>query len=118
MSDVTYKSVWDDLSNVDCSEHIDTVEFGNTKLSYLSWAWAWAMLMEKYPEAQVKYYENKETGIPYIQMPDGTAEVRCRVSISDGIWREMWLPVMDFNNKAIVNPDARQISDAKMRCLV
>jgi hypothetical protein len=30
----------------------------------------------------------------------------------------MWLPVMDFNNKAIVNPDARQISDAKMRCLV
>ena len=118
MSDVTYKSVWDDLSNIDCSEHIDTVEFGNTKLSYLSWAWAWAMLMEKYPEAQVKYYENKETGIPYIQMPDGTAEVRCRVSITDGIWREMWLPVMDNRNKAIPNPNSRQVSDSKMRCLV
>ena len=30
----------------------------------------------------------------------------------------MWLPVMDFRNKAISEPDARAISDSKMRCLV
>jgi hypothetical protein len=30
----------------------------------------------------------------------------------------MWLPVMDFRHKAIANPDARAISDAKMRCMV
>tara|TARA_R100000482_G_scaffold107466_1_gene49843 strand:- start:662 stop:1393 length:732 start_codon:yes stop_codon:yes gene_type:complete len=118
MSDVTYKDVWNTLSKIDCSNNIDTVKFGDTKLSYLSWAWAWAMLMDNYPEAQVKYYENKETGVPYVQMPDGTVEVRCRVSIADGVWREMWLPVMDNRNNAIPNPNARQVSDSKMRCLV
>jgi hypothetical protein len=30
----------------------------------------------------------------------------------------MWLPVMDYNQKAISNPDAREISDARMRCFV
>jgi len=30
----------------------------------------------------------------------------------------MWLPVMDNRNKAIVLPTARDISDARMRCLV
>ena len=30
----------------------------------------------------------------------------------------MWLPVMDNRNNAISNPTSRQISDAKMRCLV
>jgi hypothetical protein len=32
--------------------------------------------------------------------------------------RMMWLPVMDHRNNAIKNPDARKISDTKMRCLV
>ena len=31
---------------------------------------------------------------------------------------EMTLPVMDHRNKAIQNPNARDISDAQMRCLV
>jgi DNA polymerase III alpha subunit len=30
----------------------------------------------------------------------------------------MWLPVMDNRNKSIVNPTSREISDARMRCLV
>ena len=30
----------------------------------------------------------------------------------------MWLPVMDNRNKSIVNPTTRDISDARMRCLV
>ena len=30
----------------------------------------------------------------------------------------MWLPVMDYKNKAVVNPDARQLNDSMMRCLV
>jgi hypothetical protein len=30
----------------------------------------------------------------------------------------MWLPVMDYKNNAIKNPDARKISDTKMRTLV
>ena len=86
-------------------------------LSYLSWAWAWGILMEHYPDAKIGFYEQKETGIPYVQMPDGSAEVRCRVQIGNLI-REMWLPVMDYKNNAVEDPNSRQVSDTKMRCLV
>ena len=34
---VTYGTVWDELSQVDCSEHTEK----KGKLTYLSWAWAW-----------------------------------------------------------------------------
>jgi hypothetical protein len=37
---------------------------------------------------------------------------------SDVAMRSMWLPVMDFRNKAIVNPDAFAINTSRMRCLV
>ena len=77
MSDVTYKDVWNTLSKIDCSDHVEK----KMNLSYLSWAWAWGILMEHYAESQVRFYENKETGVPYVQFPDGTAEVRCRVSV-------------------------------------
>jgi len=49
--------------------------------------------------------------------PDGSASVHVTVSIGN-LARSMWLPVMDYKNNAIANPSARQISDAKMRCLV
>ena len=29
----------------------------------------------------------------------------------------MWLPVMDYKNKAIASPDTRAVSDTRMRCL-
>lgn len=111
--ELTYKDVWDTLSKIDCSDHIEK----KMNLSYLSWAWAWGILMENYPDAQVRFYEQKDSGIPYVQMPDGTAEVRCQVKIGTLV-RDMWLPVMDYKNNAVENPNARQVSDTKMRCLV
>jgi hypothetical protein len=100
------KEIWNKLSAVDCSKHIE--KKGN--LSYLSWAWAWGTLMEHYPDATYEFHE------PTIY-EGGTMEVRCTVTI-EGLSRTMWLPVMDYKNQAIVNPDARAISDNKMRCLV
>ena len=111
--ELSYKDVWDTLSKIDCSDHIEK----KMNLSYLSWAWAWGILMQHYPDAKIGFYEQKDTGIPYVQMPDGTAEVRCRVQIGNLI-REMWLPVMDYKNNAVENPNSRQVSDTKMRCLV
>jgi len=110
---LTYKVVWDTLSKVDCSEHIEK----KMNLNYLSWAWAWGILMQHYPNAQYGFYEQKDSGIPYVKMPDGSAEIRCRLTIDD-LSREMWLPVMDNRYNAIKNPSARQVSDTKMRCLV
>jgi len=48
---------------------------------------------------------------------DGTVTVHCTIVI-DTYARHMWLPVMDHRGRAIVRPDARAISDNKMRCMV
>jgi hypothetical protein len=110
--ELTYKEVWDNLSKIDCSDKIEK----KMNLSYLSWAWAWGVLQEHYPQAQYLFYQG-ENDVPYVQYPDGTAEVRCRVSI-DNLNREMTLSVMDYKNNAVQNPNSRQVNDTKMRCLV
>mgnify|MGYP003114489143 FL=1 len=110
--ELTYKDVWETLSKIDVSDKVEK----KMNLSYLSWAWAWETMMNNYPDAQYSFYENQETGVPYATLPDGTAEVRCRVTIGN-LSREMWLPVMDFKNKSVVNPNATEVNKAKMRCL-
>ena len=109
--ELTYKEVWDNLSKIDCSDKIEK----KMKLSYLSWAWAWGVLQEHYPQAQYLFYQG-EDDVPYVKYPDGTAEVRCRVSI-DNLSREMTLCVMDFKNNAVQNPNSSQVNNSKMRCL-
>jgi len=99
-------NVWTTLSAIDVSKHIE--KKGN--LSYLSWAYAWGTLMTHYPNASYCYFE------PNIDQ-NGTVEVEVELTI-EGITRRMWLPVMDHRNKAIVNPTSRDVSDARMRCLV
>ena len=79
-------------------------------LSYLSWAYAWNALVEEYPDST--YY----FGEP-VTFPDGSVMVKAGVSVRD-ITHEMQLPTMDHRNKAIQNPNARDVSDAQMRCLV
>lgn len=102
------KKVWQTLSAVNVNEH--TQKKGN--LTYLSWAWAWSTLMEHFPESTYGFTDRT--------MPDGTMEVNCSLIVSEGeesVIRTMWLPVMDYRNKAIANPDAFQLNTAKMRCL-
>lgn len=106
MSEPNYQEIWNTLVKVDVSKHVEK----KNGLSYLSWAWAWGVLMEHYPQAHYMFPE-AETH------PDGTMTVTCVVSIGD-CQRLMWLPVMDYKNNAIKNPDARKISDTRMRCLV
>jgi hypothetical protein len=110
--EITYKEVWDKLSKIDCSDKVEK----KMNLSYLSWAWGWGILMEHYPQASYLFYQG-ESDVPYVQFPDGTAEVRCRIAI-DNLSREMTLSVMDNRNNAIQNPSSRQVNDTKMRCLV
>ena len=112
-NEIKFNDIWATLSKIDCSDKIEK----KMNLSYLSWAWAWGVVMDNYPEAEYRFYEQAETGVPYIQFPDGTAEVRCRIQIGECV-REMWLPVMDYKNNAIATPNSRQVSDTKMRCLV
>ena len=102
------KTIWDTLSKIDVSEH--TEKKGN--LTYLSWAWAWGTLMKHYPDANYEF--ETET------FNDGTMEVRVVVAITENeetVMRHMWLPVLDFKNKAIPNPNSFEINKSKMRCL-
>ena len=89
------------------------------QLHYYSWGACWRELMNRYPSATYEFSTFEREGKLYDVMyyADSTASVHCTVGI-DGVFRDMWLPVMDYRNKAIPNPDARAISDAKMRCLV
>ena len=111
----TAKEIWNTLSQINVNKH--TEEKGG--LTYLSWAWAWTMMMDHYPDLIVTWHGMKdESGVTrdITTYPGGTASVSCDVTIGD-VRRDMWLPVMDYKNKAIVNPDSRAISDAKQRCL-
>ena len=101
----TNASVWDTLSAVNVNNKIEK----KGQLSYLSWAWAWGEVKKRYPDVNYKFQQPVFFG-------DGSCEVWCSVTIGD-ITHEMWLPVMDNRNKAVPNPDARAISDARMRCL-
>jgi hypothetical protein len=99
-------SVWKVLSAIDCSEHVEK----KGQFSYLAWTWAFAMVKERYPEAVY----NLEDDIVY---PDGSMEVRVTVCI-ENLSHTMWLPVLDFKNKAIKAPNAFDINSSRMRCLV
>ena len=111
MSDLTFKEIWETLYNVDVSKHTEE----KMNLTYLSWARAWMLLMEHYPQAEYTFVDYD--ALPYRTLPDGTAEVITKVQI-EGHTRSMALPIMDYKNNAVVNPNARQVNDNRMRCLV
>ena len=84
-------------------------------LTYLSWAWAWAEFKKIYPDATyevVKFGDGK----PYYC--DEKTGYMCYTKVrADGIEHEMWLPVMDSRNKAMLQPTMFDINKTIMRCL-
>ena len=108
----TAENVFATLSKIDVSSFLEKKKTsGGRMLSYLSWANAWEIIMEHYPLASYSFG-------PEVVFDDGSVEVNCEVTI-EGMRKEMFLPVMTgFTNSAVQNPNARDIGDAKMRCLV
>lgn len=105
MNELTYKEVWQTLSQIKV-ENTDK----KGKFTYLSWGVAWMELMRFYPFANYEF--RSET-----YEDNGTCMVHCDVTIGH-LSKSMWLPVMDYNMNSIKYPSTRQISDARMRCLV
>lgn len=77
-------------------------------LTYLSWAWAVDQLLMQDPEATWSYGEPVKFG--------ETLMVFCTVT-AFGKPMTAQLPVMDYRNKAIPNPDAFAVNTAMQRCL-
>jgi len=82
-------------------------------LTYLSWAWAWAEALKADPEA---IYKIEMFGDKCFMDINGTAMVFVTVTL---FAKPMTcqLPVMDYRNKAIPNPDAFAVNTAIMRCM-
>ena len=82
-------------------------------LTYLSWAWAWAEALKADPDAVYKvemfgdkcYMDVNGTAMVFVTVTMFRKSVTCQ------------LPVMDFRNKAILNPDAFAVNTAIMRCM-
>jgi hypothetical protein len=78
------------------------------KLTYLSWAWAVDVLLQNDPAAVWSYGEPQKFGT--------TVMVFCTVTAFDKSMTAH-LPVMDYQNKAIDNPNSMAVNTAMQRCL-
>ena len=94
-----------ELRQIDVSKYTEK----KNGLTYLSWAWAVDQLLLADPKAHWFYPEYQRWG-------NGTVMVFCTVVAND-IARTAQLPVMDYRNKAISEPDAFAINTAMQRCL-
>jgi hypothetical protein len=92
------------LRKVNVNEHIEK----KNGLSYLSWAWAVDTLLQNDSAATWTYGEPVKFG--------ETLMVFCTVT-AFGKNMTAQLPVMDYRNKAIPNPDAMSVNTAMQRCL-
>ena len=102
---MTTKSAYETLAAVNVSEYVEK----KNGLSYLSWAWAVDQLLRRDPAASWHYGEPTMYG--------ETMMVSCTVTAFDTP-RTMQLPVMDYKNRAVPNPDAFAVNTAMQRCLV
>ena len=93
-----------ELRKINVSEHIEK----KNGLSYLSWAWAVDTLLQQDSMATWEYKEPKQFG--------DTLMVFCAVT-AFGKTMTAQLPVLDYRNKAIINPDAMSVNTAMQRCL-
>jgi hypothetical protein len=95
---------YSELRKVNVNEHIEK----KNGLSYLSWAWAVDELLQLDNAATWSYSEPAKFGESLM--------VFCTVE-AFGKKMTAQLPVMDYRNKAIPNPDAMSVNTAMQRCL-
>jgi hypothetical protein len=99
----------ENLLKTDVNAHTEK----KNNLTYLSWAWAWAEALKADPKASFKV---EMFGDKCFMDINGTAMVWVTVTIFDKPMT-CQLPVMNYKNQAIENPDAFQVNTAIMRCM-
>lgn len=97
----TFNELFKRLSDVEVASFLEEKN-GKT---YLSWAHCWRILMEHVSEASyvIKRFKNSaDQEVPYMYI-DGMGYIVYTEVTVEGLTREMWLPVMDSNNEAMLN---------------
>ena len=94
-----------ELRKIDVSKYTEK----KGKFTYLSWSWCVDTLIQHDESATWTYAEP-------LTLPDGSMMVFCTV-IAFGKSMTAQLPVLDFKNQAIKNPNTMQLNTAMQRCL-
>lgn len=85
------------LSKINVNGHTED----KNGLTYLSWTWAWSEIKKQCPDAEYEILKF-ENNLPYVYDENTGYMVFTKVTIEHQTY-EMWLPVMDGNNKAMLN---------------
>ena len=94
------KSLFEVLSAINCNGHTEE----KNGLTYLAWAWAWGEFRKVCPKSTYKIYKDEHHN-PFIKTSEGYmvfTEVTPGAPWDEGPI-EMWLPVMDANNEAMLD---------------
>lgn len=112
MSNTTeLKTKFEELASLDVSKDIEK----KGKFNYLSWASAVEIFTKQYPtwKYEIINFDNK----PFQLIEGVGCMIYTKISIENET-KMMWLPVMDYQNKAKLKPDIMDINKTIMRCLV
>ena len=91
------ENIFEKLSKINVNGHTED----KNGLTYLSWVWAWSEIKKIYPDADYKILKF-ENNLPYVYDENTGYMVFTEMTIDNKTY-EMWLPVMDGNNKAMLN---------------
>ena len=88
---------FEELSKINVNEYTEN----KNGLTYLSWVYAWSEIKKRCPNAtyEILKFENN---LPYVYDENTGYMVFTKMTIDNQTY-EMWLPVMDGNNKAMLN---------------
>ncbi len=92
------KTMFEKLSGLNVNEHTEN----KNGLTYLSWVWAWSEIKKQYPDAKYIIKKFGFNNLPYVYDENTGYMVFTEMTIGNQSY-EMWLPVMDGNNKAMLN---------------
>ena len=110
---MTDNLAWGQLKDVNVEEEKMVKKKG--KFSYISWAMAWSKLCDIYPDATFEKHCN-EQGFPYFKDEQGWCFTKVTVTVNSKSITEM-LPVLNYTNKPIKNPDSSDVNTSLQRCL-
>jgi len=113
-------TMFEKLSQINVNDKIEKKKAGGVELSYLSWTYAWVEFKKVYPEATyeiTKYVDKDGNYVPYMYDEKTGYMVTTKVTAGD-LTYEMWLPVMDSNNRAMKSVEQEFVTKLGKKVIV
>lgn len=92
-----FKKLYEELYSINVNQYVEQ----KNGLNYLSWAYAISEICKRYNEEFSYKILKFENNLPYVYDENTGYMVFTEITLC-GQTREMWLPVMDNNNKAML----------------